>query len=281
MLSSLAASAQTSVDDYTNAVHRALALVQFAQRGDQPSVDQAIRVLQQAPGPAQPEIMRDLLSQPPNLSDAGRRLQALYDALQQHVDTPDPGRARDQLQSVMSMPRYTGLTSGPGLLERVATAVLGAIRRFLASLGVGNLQLNVPLWVWFVIGLLGTLFAILWPLRAGIGWRGRRARTPSTAVTTRPSLNFFARADQLAAAGDYAGAIRALAGGVAVRLNGERAWDQSPYTVRELFSRSKQADQLRPLLHLFEETSYGYRSPDRESYARAAEAASTFRSEAA
>src|SRR5947207_10914779 len=45
-------------DDYTNAVHRALTLVQFAERGDLPSIQQAIDVLVQETGRSQPEILR-------------------------------------------------------------------------------------------------------------------------------------------------------------------------------------------------------------------------------
>ena len=81
----------------------------------------------------------------------------------------------------------------------------------------------------------------------------------------------------MATAGDYVGAVRALAGGVAVRLSGERAWDRSPDTVRELFSRADQPEALRPLLRSFEEASYGNRPLDQAGYARAAEAALRFR----
>src|SRR3989440_8436494 len=79
----------SSADDYTNAVHRALTLVQFAERGDAPSVPQAIDILVKGTGETQPEILRDLRSTPPELRDADQRLQALYDALQSGADTPD------------------------------------------------------------------------------------------------------------------------------------------------------------------------------------------------
>jgi len=90
----------SEADDYTNAIHRALALVQFAERGDVPSRQQAITVLIQATGNAQPEILRDLRAEPPDLNDADQRLQALYAALQARVDTPDPGQAAQHLQHV-------------------------------------------------------------------------------------------------------------------------------------------------------------------------------------
>ena len=273
--------AASSVDDYTNAIHRALALVQFAERGDAPSTQQALQLLESLPGPAQPEIVRDLRAHPPNLADADERLQALYSALQQRVDTPNPERAAQQLHDVLSMARYTGLGQGPGLAERILTTVLRAIGRFLNWLGVGNLHLNVPLWVWLGLALMVILFIILWPMRAGLDWRGRQARQARMALAVHPSVDFFAEADRLAASRDYVGAIRALAGGVAVRLSGERAWEQSPYTVRELFQRAEHPEGLRTLLRSFEETSYGQRVPDADLYAQAAQAAQPYRGLAA
>ncbi|HVH64479.1 MAG TPA: hypothetical protein VM674_00465 [Candidatus Acidoferrum sp.] len=255
--------------------------MQFAERGDAPSAQQALQALQSAPGPAQPEIIRDLSSNPPNLGDADQRLQALFDALQQHIDTPDPERAKQQLHDVLAMPRYAGVGSGQGLLERIVTTVLNAIGRFLNFLGVGNLHLNIPLWVWFALAALAILVIILWPIRGGLDWRGRQARQARAAITANPSVDFFAEADRLAGSRDYGGAIRALTGGVAVRLSGERGWQQSPYTVRELFQRAKDPEALRSLLRSFEETSYGQRVPDVALYERAAEAARPYRGVAA
>ena len=98
---------------------------------------------------------------------------------------------------------------------------------------------------------------------------------------TRRRIDFFADADRLAAGNDYAGAIKALAGGVSVWLRGEHAWEHSPLTVRELFQQSDRAEALRPLLLSFEEASYGHRTPDAATYGRAAEAAAPFRGTAA
>jgi len=92
----------SQADDYTNAIHRALTLVQFAEGGDTPSIGQALQVLATAPGPSQPEILRDLGADPPNLTDADQRLQALYAALQARVDTPDPERARQHLTLIVA-----------------------------------------------------------------------------------------------------------------------------------------------------------------------------------
>jgi hypothetical protein len=267
----------TQTDDYTIAIHRALTLVQFAERGDLPSLRQAVQVLEQAPGPSQPEILSDLRAAPPNLPDADSRLQALDGALQARVDTPDPNRANEQLKSVLSMPRYAGLTTGPSLVQRILTTIFNAIRDFLQWLGVGNLHLDIPLWVWFALTLLVILAIIAWPIRGTLSRGGREARVRRAPSAIRPSTDFFGDADRLAAAGDYQAAVRALAGGVAVKLSGERVWDQSPFTVRELFYRSKDPQPLGPLLRSFEEASYGRRPPDQEMYARAAHAAQPYR----
>lgn len=269
--------AASPADDYTNAVHRALTLVQFAERGDEPSRQQALQVLEDMPAPSQPEILRDLTSEPPDLQDADLRLQALFTALQARVDTPDPQRAQEQLNQVLTMPRYAGLGSGPSLADRLIDAVLGVVDRLLSFLGVGGLHLNVPLWIWLALAGLAVLAIILWPVRGALS-RGGRERVMAGAVApVRPALDFFAEADRLAAGGDYLAAIRALAGGVAVKLSGERAWDRSPLTVRELFARSHQPDRLRPLLRSFEEASYGNRPGDAATYSAAAEAAQPYR----
>jgi len=271
----------SQADDYANAIHRALTLVQFAERGDQPSIGQALRVLTTAPGPSQPEILRDLGAQPPNLIDADQRLQALVTALQARIDTPDPDRARQQLNRVLSMPRYVGLGSGASILDRIISAVTAALGRFFSWLGLGNLHPNIPLWFWLGFAALIILGIILWPIRGALSRGGREAVPRSASAAARPALDFFAEADRLAAAGDYLGAIQALAGGVTMRISGERAWDRSPFTVRELFARAEHQERLSFLLRSFEEASYGRRPPDAPMYARAAEAAQRYRRSAA
>jgi len=273
--------AASQADDYTNSIHRALTLVQFAEHGDAPSIGQALQVLATAPGPSQREILRDLGTDPPNLTDADQRLQALYAALQARVDTPDPERARQHLNDVLSMPRYVGLASGASIVDRILDAVGTALGRFFRWLGIGNLHLGIPLWVWLTLAALFILGIIVWPIRGTLSRGGREAVPRATPLVVRPSVDFFAEADRLAAAGDYLGAIQALTGGVTVRISGARAWDRSPFTVRELLARVEHPEQLRPLLRSFEEASYGHRAPDRPMYAQAVEAAQRYRGNAA
>ena len=82
----------------------------------------------------------------------------------------------------------------------------------------------------------------------------------------------FREADRLSAAGDWNGAVRALAEAVATRLSGEPWWATSPQTLRELFRQAGRLDSLRPLLLAFETVVYARRSIDEPAY-RAAEAA--------
>jgi hypothetical protein len=269
--------AASQVDDYTSSIHRALTLVQFAERGDEPSRQQALQVLQNAPGPRQPEIVADLQAQPARLSDADQRLQALFTALQARVDTPDPERARQQLESVLAKPRYAGLTSGPSLVDRILGTVTTAIGNLLRWLGANNVHLNIPVWVWLALAAAAILGIIAWPIRGALSRGGRDVAAPRAPSMAALPVDFFADADRLAAAGDYVAAIRALAGGVSGRLSGERMWDRSPFTVRELFQRAEHPESLRPLLRSFEEASYGRRLPDQMTYARALEAARPYR----
>jgi len=278
-LGSLPATA-SSADDYTNAVHRGLTLVQFAERGDAPSVPQAIDVLVKGTGETQPEILRDLRSTPPELRDADQRLQALYDALQSGADTPDPAQATQQLHSILAQPRYSALSAGPSLLDQIMAFVYNLIGKLLSWLGGSGLA-RISAWVWLIVGLAVLIAIVIWSVRGGFSRGGREARLRTAAPALRTRTDFFGDADRLAADNDYVGAIKALAGGVAIRLRGEHIWDRSPLTVRELFQQSDRAEALRPLLHSFEEASYGHRPPDATSYGRAAEAAAPFRQTAA
>ena len=281
VVSGVAPAAASSAEDYANAVHRALTLVQFAERGDVPSVQQAIDVLVKDTGNSQPEILRDLRRSPPDLGDADQRLQALYATLQARVDTSNPSQAEQQLQTILSQPRYSGLSSGPSLPQRILDFIVGRIGDLLTWLGVGKLHLNIPIWVWLLIGLAAVIAIIAWPIRGGLSRGGREARLRAARPMARGRVDFFADADRLAASRDYVGAIKALAGGVAVHLRGEHAWEHSPLTVRELFQQSERAEELRPLLLSFEEASYGHRPPDADTYGRAVEAAAPYRGTAA
>lgn len=255
--------------------------MQFAERGDAPSRAQAITVLTQATGNEQSEILADLRAEPPRLVDADQRLQALFSALQSRVDTPDATQASRALNRILSLPRYAGLSNGPSIQEQFLAAVLKAIAWLLRLLGVQNMHLHLPILLVLALALLVIVGLVGLVIRSGLSTGGREARLRSSGPLHRPKVDFFGEADRLAAAGDYRGAVRMLAGGVAVRISGEQAWTRSPLTVRELFARSERGETLQPLLRLFEEAIYGHRPADAAVYARAAEAAAPYRGAAA
>jgi len=64
---------------------------------------------------------------------------------------------------------------------------------------------------------------------------------------------------------------------VAAALGDDLAWEASPLTVRELFSKAPSPALLRPLLVAFEAAAYGGRLPDSETYRQAEAAAAPFR----
>jgi hypothetical protein len=109
--------------------------------------------------------------------------------------------------------------------------------------------------------------------------RGRFTSTvnPQRPGGPRPPADYFTEADGLAAKGDRIGAIRALCAGVAAVLAGERTWEGSPLTVREIFRKAPDSTSLRPLLLPFEAAVYGGRAVDELTYQRAAAVAKPFR----
>ena len=113
-------------------------------------------------------------------------------------------------------------------------------------------------------------------------FRSVRGRLTESLIAHQPSgprapADYFAEADRLAAKGDHVGAIRALCAGVAATLAGERTWEGSPLTVREIFQRAPDPARLRPLLKPFEAAIYGGRDVDAATYAQAAQVAAPFR----
>ncbi len=257
----------------------------MAEFGDAPSGQRALALLQQATGESQPEILADLRRRPPDLRDAAARLDALADALRTRPEAPDAARASRELDRILALKRYECLRLPVPWWDRARDWVLArgaeAVGRFLSWLFShlrGGPNLTLPLQV-LAIGAL--LLVAAWLARAG--WRRGRGDVLPPRATGRPALprDWFSEADRRAAAGDYLGAIQALAPGVAAVLGGEQGWERSSLTVREIFNRAEQPERLRPLLLSFEAAAYGHRSPDAEAYQRAAEVTAPFRTAAA
>ena len=233
-------------------------------------------MLRSTTGRDQPEILADLLVKPPDYEDARARLLALMSALDQPATTADPELAKQRLRSVMSQSRYDALHRPPSPLERAVQWVKDRILDLLRFLFRPGSGLRVPSLYLYIVGAAILVAAAVIIFRST---RGRLMETirASAPPGPRPPADYFAEADRLASKGDRVGAIRALCAGVAATLAGERTWEGSPLTVREIFQRAPDYTGLHPLLLPFEAAIYGGREVDQVTYEKAAQVAAPYR----
>ena len=233
-------------------------------------------LLRAGTGLTQPEIIHDLQQQPPDFADAKARLVALLAALDQPADTSDPELAEQRLHDVLAMPRYDALRRPPSLLDRFVQWVGDRINQLLRLLFGAGTGPQAPTWIFYLVGGLVLIGVAL------IVFRSARGRFSEGVIAGQPGgprapADYFAEADRLAAKGDRVGAVRALCAGVAAALSGERTWEGSPLTVREIFQKAPDPARLRPLLMPFEAAVYGGRDVDPATYEQAARVAAPFR----
>jgi hypothetical protein len=277
VLAAVPASAEPPVaPTYRQAVASAYQLVQNAAAGDAATAHQAEAVLRAGTGLTQPEILNDLQRQPPDFVDAKSRLLALRALLDHPANTSDPELARQRLDAVLAMSRYDALRRPPSLLDRFVQWVGDRINQLLRLLFGAGAGPQAPTWIFYVFGA-GVLIAV-----GVIVFRSARGRLTESFIAALPAgprapADYFAEADRLAARGDRLGAIRALCAGVAATLSGERTWEGSPLTVREIFQKAPDPARLRPLLMPFEAAVYGGREVDAATYEQAARVAAPFR----
>jgi hypothetical protein len=243
---------------------------------DTATASHAVSVLEAGTGRTQPEVIADLQRRPPSFEDAKTRLFALMNAIDQPANTSDAATAHQRLHDVLTMHRYDALHRPPSLLDRFLTWVRDEIDQLLRFLFGGGGGASAPAWFFYAVGAIGLLTV------AVIVFRSVRGRLSESLIAHQPSgprapADYFAEADRLAAKGDHVGAIRALCAGVAATLAGERTWEGSPLTVREIFQRAPDPARLRPLLKPFEAAIYGGRDVDAATYAQAAQVAAPFR----
>lgn len=260
---------------YRQAVEDAYSLVRGAAPNDTATAQSAARVLEAGTGTMQLEILSDLRRQPPDYQDAKARLAALLGALDQPANTSDPQLAKQRLHDVLAMPRYDALHRPPSLLDRFGQWVRDRINQLLGLL-FGGRGAQAPAWFFYLVGAV-VLVAV-----AFIVFSSARGRFTEELKASRPSgprapADYFAEADRLAAKGDRVGAIRNLCAGVAAALSGERTWEGSPLTVREMFKGAPDPGRLLPLLIPFEAAVYGGRAVDSATYERAKQVAAPFR----
>lgn len=262
---------------YRQAVSDAYDIVSRAAPGDVQAARQAAAILQSGTGTTQPEILADLAQRPPGFKDAAARLQALLGALDHPAAAADPAAAQTKLDQVLAMHRYDALHQPPSALDRLGQWINDRLKEFFRFLFGGNsIGGVIPTWVVYGIGILVIALVGFVVFRST---RGRFAGEFAGLAASGPRApaDFFADADRLAAKGDRVAALRALCAGVAATLAGERTWEGSPLTVREIFQRAPDPAALRPLLLPFEAAVYGGRDVDVATYERAAAVAARFR----
>ena len=259
---------------YADSVDRALQILRAAPAEDRSAARRAADMLEAGTGQSQPEILSDLRREPPSVADARDRLSALAVAVRSPAFAPEPGRSQRAVHDILAEPRYAALRQGPSLGDRIKAALLRLLVWLLSQMGGavagGLLRLLAA------AGAAVLAVAVLVVARSA-RWAGRPEARLSPEVGPGRRVDRFSEADRLAAAGDTRGAIRELAGGVAAALGDDLAWEASPLTVRELFSKASSPALLRPLLVAFEAAAYGGRLPDSETYRQAEAAVAPFR----
>ncbi len=260
---------------YAEAVQAAYDIIQYASAPDTVPAVRAVNVLVSGTGTTQPEIVGDLRARPPLYADARTRLSELLAALQEPIATSDPQLAQQRLREVMSTSRYDPLHRPPSVWDRFVQWIqdrIAALLRLLFGAGGGS---QLAAWWIYVVSIATLAVVVIVLFRAA---RGRFSQSVNMLPGgPRPPADYFAEADRLAARGDRVGAVRALCAGVAATLEGERSWEGSPLTVREIFQRAPDYEALRPLLLPFEAAVYGGREVDEATYERAARVAAPFR----
>jgi hypothetical protein len=274
----LSVAADSTATPYRQAVAGALAIIEQSQPGDVAAAHHAAQVLIDGTGNTQPEVLSDLAASPPDFNDAASRLRAVLDAIDNPASTSDPSLAQSRLQQVMSMHRYDDLHKPPSFLDRLSRWIQDRINEFLKAManGIGPGGV-VPAWVVYAIALGVMSVVAIVVFRSARGRLAGEFAASSRMAGPQAPADYFAEADRLAAKGDRVGAIRALCAAVAATLAGERTWEGSPLTVREIFRRAPDPASLNPLLRPFEAAVYGGRDVDQQTYEQAAAVAERFR----
>jgi len=176
----------------------------------------------------------------------------------------------------MAMHRYDALHQPQTWLDRLRQWFSDRINDLLNLFRRESGSLPLPSWLYYLFGAIVVAIVAVVIFSSA---RGRFAQGSAVKGPTGPRApaDYFDEADRLAAAGDRVGAIRALCAGVAATLAGERTWEGSPLTVREIFQHAPDPASLRPLLAPFEAAVYGGREVDRSIYERALQVAAPFR----
>jgi len=218
------------------------------------------------------EAIRLLEATPPGLDIARVRLDTSIAGFEIAARDPDPQASAMRLRNILAEPRFH---PDQGPLAAIFRAVNDIFKTIFQSLVQPGLVQALLLIVLVVIVALVVIF-LMPSLRQPL-LRGRRLGGGPGADDDPGVPEYFRTAEALAQAGDFAGAVRALAAGTMELVSGERSFTASPLTVRETFRRSGQMEALRPLLRAFESSYYGHYETVLQDYVTAAEAAAAYR----
>lgn len=266
-----AAAAGTAPDASQRAYRDALTTARAALTGSAPLSPRAANALAtlKRDAPGEVDAIRALNAQPPRVAEAVAYLDADTAALDRIANDPDPAASQASLQKILAESRYHSDQGPLAFLARLLSQFLG----WLGQPGAGLVKLLLLL---LVLGIVALAVALLVPaLRSPLVRRRNAGGRAAAGEETLPQ--YFRDADNLAARGDYAGAVRALAAGTMELVTGVRSYRASPLTVRETFNRSGAVPTLRPLLLAFERSYYGHHEATRDDYAVAASAAHSYR----
>ncbi|GAC1332662.1 MAG: hypothetical protein NVSMB17_12070 [Candidatus Dormibacteria bacterium] len=256
---------------HLEALKSARTVLESRRDSDQQRAARALAILRPS-AEGELEAIHELEANPPGLEVAKARIETSIKAFDGAVRDPDPQASGARLHSILAEPRFhPGEDPVTAVVRAVRQAVIDLVRALLVPGPLQSLAGLAALLV-VVVGLLLLVPALRRPFRGRRALTGRGAHSPDLAVPA-----YFGEAETMAQAGDYAGAVRALAAGTMDLVTGQRSYITSPMTVREAFGRSGHLDILRPLLKAFESSYYGRYQVLLEDYAAAAAAAASYR----
>lgn len=213
----------------------------------------------------------------PDLPMVAARLGALIDALAVAWPAPPPD-ALDRLEAILARPPFQEVPREPGPLERLLRWLLEQLGRMfepIAELGQGAPGTAASWLLTAGGGVLVLVVLIIWlrGLRGAV--RGEAALTSPAELAARDTADARARAEALARAGDYRGAVRFLALAALLWLDERGALTYDPHQtnhehLRRLRERPAASARLAPIVETADRVWYGGQPLDASGYAEVA-----------
>jgi hypothetical protein len=255
---------------YAQGLRDARAALDAPGQADPERAARALSILRSR-APGEIEAIDSLTVSPPAMPVVRARLDNSLAGFAMSADDPNPGASRARLGSILAEPRYHPGEGPLAFFSNLVNRVIAAVANALFSPGPVQLLLLAVLVLMVGLALVFLVPGLRQPLTRARGLSGGLgASSPEVPA-------YFLAAERLAAEGEFAAAVRALAAGTMERVSGERSFTASPLTVREAFWRSGAGQTLRPLLRAFESSYYGHHEVTRGDYEAAAAAAAAHR----